>query len=216
MRSRGIHLTLISIAVGACVLLAQPGSATTLLQLDLEQLVDRADKIYRGTVLSARAGTVEAGGGTLPTVTYKIEVDEAFKGDFETVKGRQIAEIRMLGKFPSVRAGNAERVSVIADLPTLEVGKDYLLITTLPSAAGLSTTVGLGQGAFSVFGKAGEELAVNAFRNAGLLKAPAQEEAATQARVARAAAAETAVESSPGPVAYSVLADRIRSLVSAK
>ena len=54
------------------------------------------------------------------------------------------------------------------DLPRFEHGRDYLILATAPSAAGLSVPVGLGQGTFKLAGKPGEETAVNENDNAGL------------------------------------------------
>ena len=61
--------------------------------------------------------------------------------------------------------------------------------TTPQSAIGLSTTVGLGQGCFSIFSRNKKLLAVNEFNNLGLGL------------------------SSVGPGSYSELADAIRALV---
>ncbi|MDP9144058.1 MAG: hypothetical protein M3N43_05090 [Actinomycetota bacterium] len=173
--------------------------------MNLEQLCQRAGQIFRGTVLSARVGTIEAGGGRIPTVTYRIQVDESFKGEFQTVKGRSIAEIRMVGKAAMTESGNQQLLPVLKDVPNLEVGKTYLLLTTRPSAVGLSTTVGLGQGAFRLYGKSGQEQAVNEFGNRGLFK-----ETAKTARVTAASPAGA------GPVPYAMLADRIRAIVGGR
>lgn len=145
-------------------------SATNVLQMNLQEMVSRADRIFRGTVLDVREGTVTAGGGELPVVTYRIRVDEALKGTFEEVKGVQIAEVRMLGK---VKPGNSSEVRTfgpLSDLPRLAVGQEYLLLVTPRSSVGLSTTVGLGQGLFSVQGKPGQETAVNTNQNLGLFR----------------------------------------------
>jgi hypothetical protein len=64
-------------------------------------------------------------------------------------------------------------LSALPELPELGVGEDYVLFTTKPSAVGLSTTVGLGQGAFKLFvSEDGEELAANELNNAGLFNGP--------------------------------------------
>ncbi|MGH9903905.1 MAG: hypothetical protein ACRD68_19010, partial [Pyrinomonadaceae bacterium] len=61
--------------------------ADTVRQFNLAEMVQRADKIYRGRVLSATQGTIEAGGGQLPVVTYRLQVEELFRGNIDTVKG---------------------------------------------------------------------------------------------------------------------------------
>lgn len=185
-------------AVALALLAGQAMEAATVRQFNLEQMVDRADRIFRGTVLEAKEGTVQAGGGELPIVTYRIRVDEALKGEFQELKGQTIAEVRMIGKLDSSRAAAQRRLSTMPVLLRLEVGQDYLLLTTPPSAIGLSTTVGVGQGSFRLFGKPGQETAVNAYNNQGLFTG-----------MSRAAAGIP----SGGPVPYPVLADLIRGLV---
>lgn len=166
---RRSRLCALLLAAAALAAVSPPLFATNVLQMNLQEMVDRSERIFRGTVLDAREGTVTAGGGELPIVTYRIRVDEALKGTFEEVKGMQIAEVKMLGKLkPSSSTSAVKAVSAIPDLPRLEVGKEYLLLTTPRSAIGLSTTVGLGQGLFTISGKEGQEVAVNANHNYGL------------------------------------------------
>lgn len=189
------------LAVLALTLIGVQAQAATVLQLNLEQMVDRAGRIFRGTVLDIREGTVQAGGAELPTVTYRIRVDEAFKGTYQDVKGMQIAEVTMLGKLKPNQAG-VNRSLPLIDLPKLQVGQDYLLLTTQPSAIGLSTPVGLGQGTFRVTGKPGQELAVNLNQNLGLLKGM------------QGVSNSAVPPHGSGPVAYTALAALIQDLVN--
>ena len=187
------------LAVLALGLLWAPAQAATVRQLNLEQMVDRAGRIFRGTVLDIKEGTVQAGGAELPTVTYRIRVDDAFKGTYQTGKGLQIAEITMLGKLKQSQTSDTRSLPLI-DLPKLEVGQNYLLLTTQPSAIGLSTPVGLGQGTFRVTGKPGQEVAVNLNNNLGLLKG-------------MGGVSNNAVRPS-GPAPYNALAALIQTLVN--
>lgn len=184
----------------AALALCGPLAAATVIQMNLAEMVDRADRIYRGTVLDVREGTVSVGGGELPTVTYRIRVDEAFKGTYEEVKGVQIAELKMVGKLKSTGGGTPARFSALEDLPKLEVGRDYLLLTTARSAIGLSTMVGLGQGRFELQGKPGQEVATNANKNLGLFRGMGTGFAASS-------------NLTEGPVPYQDLAGLIRGLV---
>ena len=154
--------------VVALLLFVQPLEATTVLRLNLEQMVSRAGNIFRATVLDVRGGTIDVGGGKLPTTTYTLRVDESFKGAFD--KTGATVEITMAGsiKREPVTIGNHQRFSVLPDIPRLDIGSDYLLMTTAPSPAGLSTTVGLGQGAFSIVVSNRQELALNAAGNANI------------------------------------------------
>ena len=185
----------------ATVAFVLPLSAATVIQMNLQQMVDRSDKIFRGTVLDAREGKVSVGGGELPVVTYRIRVEESFKGSYNEVKGMQIAEIKMVGKITPNNASPVRSRSPLADLPRLEVGKDYLLLTTPQSAIGLSTIVGLGQGRFSLHGKPGQEVAVNDAKNYGLFNGMPP--------------SPTTSIPPEGPVPYQDLAAIIRDLVGA-
>ena len=156
---------LIALATG---LLVSPSLATTLMHLNVGAMSERADRIFRGTVLEVSEGETEVGGGVLPTTTYTIEVDESFKGEFSTVKGVRLVEIRMVGKIAPKTVGQATHMSVFRDMPRMTLGESYLLFSTSPSAVGLSTTVGLGQGCFHLSSLENKLMAVNGFDNVGL------------------------------------------------
>ena len=64
--------------------------------------------------------------------------------------------------------GGLVRSDMFRDVPRLTMGHDYLLFTTKPSSIGLSTAVGLGQGAFAVYSQDKQDWAVNEFDNTGL------------------------------------------------
>lgn len=159
------------LAAASFLILAAQVHATILLQLNLEEMTGRADKIFRGTVIDVQHSTIEAGGAELPAVTYRVRVEELFKGQASEVKGdKAVMEIRMIGSIkpgPANIDGNT-KFSAFRDVPRLSKGGDYLLFTTAESSIGLSTTVGLGQGAFKVSDVEGELQAVNEFNNAGL------------------------------------------------
>lgn len=156
--------------LAVAVLVVQPLAATTMIQMDLADLTDRAGRIFRGTVVDVEQGSIEVGGGELPAVTYKLRVDDLFKGEADLVKGDSaVIEVRMVGSIKvGVPVADVQHLSVFYDVPRLDMGSDYVLFVTPESAVGLSTTVGLGQGAFSVFSRDKEDFAVNAFNNAGL------------------------------------------------
>lgn len=176
----------------ACVLMFTPQLvATIMLQMNLEDLSQRADKIFRGTVVDIIPGSVTAGGGEIPTTTYLLRVEELLKGTADIVKEDvQIIQIKMVGSLKETPPqGGFQRFSAFRDIPRLKMNHDYLLFTTPSSAIGLSTTVGLGQGAFNIFTRNKEDFAVNEFNNVNL-----------------------GLEAA-GPVAYSKLAAKIRSLI---
>jgi len=53
---------------------------SSVLQLDLKDLCNRAERIVRATVIDINPGTVDAGGGKIPTVTYRLRVKETLGG----------------------------------------------------------------------------------------------------------------------------------------
>ena len=156
-----VRLRWLAVPVAFWMLAGAVPQASTVLQLNLGQLVQRADRIYRGTVLSVSDRRVAVGGGQLPVVVYRLRVDESFRGEFTEVKGIRVAEIQTLGKAPIVRRGSVRSAIALPRMPELEIGRSYLVMTTRPSAIGLSTTVGLGQGCFRISagrqGRAGGE-----------------------------------------------------------
>jgi len=204
---RTLRLSFTVPLVALAVLAATPQlTANSVLQMNLEEMCARAHWIFRGNVLSSQAGRVAVGGGELPITTYRFEVEETFRGEFEEVKGIRIAELRTLGKQAAARHGNARFFSNVPRMPQLEVGRSYLVIATQPSQVGLSTSVGLGQGLFRILspGKA-NEAAVNEANNAGLFRGMT-----LPAATARAAAAATPAS---GPIPYQDLARQIRAIV---
>jgi len=175
--------TVFPVAVVLVALTAAPTGAGMVLKLDLAGLEERAHTIFRGTVLSVEPGTVTAGGAEISTVTYRLSVDEAFKGDWP--KG--IAEITMLGTLKEQDAGGTYvHLSHLPELPNLVRGGEYVLFTNAPSpTTGLSSTIGLGQGAFKIYLSAErQEMAANQLDNAGL--SPAINDPVTYATLADA------------------------------
>jgi hypothetical protein len=152
------------LALGVTAYFAIGVSADTFVQrFHLDALCQKADRIFRGTVLTVKTGTVTAGGGELPTVTYQIKVNETLAGPHQLA-----VNLTMIGEIKKNPAQQGVQRAPLLDLPRLEEGKEYLLFTTRPSAAGLSTTVGLQQGCFSLTKKEGKAYAVNGANNAGL------------------------------------------------
>ncbi|MEM7051166.1 MAG: hypothetical protein AAF604_15970 [Acidobacteriota bacterium] len=174
---------------------AAPAGAALVQKLNLDEMCSSADRVFRGTVVEAHRGSAAVGGGEIPTVTYRLHVSETFKGSFEAENGQLFAEIRMV---TSAATSNSRRHSLLDFLPRLEVGSEYLLLTTRPSASGLSTTVGLGQGCFSVTGPATGATALNEVGNAGLFDRMTSPPAGW----------------SGGPVSYDELRQRIQGAVS--
>lgn len=154
-------------------------------QMKLEALCEKAGRIVRGTVVKVTRAQVEVGGGLLPTVVYHVQVKDTMAG---TPASQVILTMIAEPKSPT-QHGTATRLPLV-ELPRLEEGKEYLLFTTAPSKAGLTSPVGLAQGCFSISKKGNTEYAVNGLNNVGLGLASA------------------------GPVSYQELVRRIRALRS--
>ena len=144
------------------VLVATSLQAAMVKDMDLGEVCTNADKVFRGVVLSATEGTVTVGGGELPTVVYVVQVTEGFKGEYLTKGDDSYVEIEMLGRMKSAPVGDLQQFSVLPELPELSVGAEYVLMTTAPSAVGLSVPVGLGQGVYTLAGQGKTETAKNA------------------------------------------------------
>jgi hypothetical protein len=203
---------MLTILAAFLVLAAASLSASTVSQFNLAEMSQRAQKIYVGTVRSAAEGTVAVGGGQLAVVTYRISVDEDLRGETALVKGVRVAEIRMLGKQKTVQIGSIRSVTPLPDMPVLAVGQTYLVFTTQPSGIGLSTTVGLGQGCFRLYGKGDGQMAVNEVNNAGLFRDMQPAAAAPAAGAALRAAAPQA----GGPMRFAELRAQIINLVGSR
>lgn len=205
MHSRSIaRLTLMA----AALLLYGAGiEAVSVEHLTLGEIVDRADRIVRGTVIAADETTISAGGGRLPVVVYRIRVGEVLKG---AAPDGEIIEVSLLS--PRKMAAPRNRAtSLLRDLPEFRVGQEYLLALTRPSAIGLSTTVGLGQGLFQLRGGQGREEAVNQLNNAGLFDGSLAIAGAPNARTAAPAASPAGAGRGAGPMPYADLANEIRA-----
>ncbi|MDJ0835278.1 MAG: hypothetical protein QNK37_02115 [Acidobacteriota bacterium] len=174
-------------------------SAGNVMQMNLDQLTNRSAKIFRGTVLDMKTGSLEIGGGTLPTVTYVVQVTDGLKGTYQTVKNMQVAEITMIGtvKKEERRSGDNLHISILPKMPELQVGSEYLLFCTQPSSAGLCTTVGLGQGSFRIVTKNKVDTPLNEIDNLGLFRDMPQRSA----------------HSDPSSITYTDLANEIRNII---
>jgi hypothetical protein len=178
----GRFLGHICIAAFLCGIVGVRGSSV--LQLDLKELCKRAERIVRATVIDISPGTVEAGGGKIPTVTYRLRVKESLGGS-----PLGVVDLTMVGNIKGdAVTGAVRRFPLFNEIPRLERGQEYLLFTTRASRIGLSTTVGLEQGCFKIFNRDKTEYAMNGVHNGGL-------------------GLKTA-----GPVEYAALVQRIREL----
>lgn len=185
----------------AAWLFSLPASATTILEMGLEDLVTRSELVFRGTVVDVAKTSVRAGGGEIPALHYTVRVDETFKGRFDRIKGQRVIEFDMVGN----PAAQARRETVIPGFPLLETGKEYLLMLGPASRVGLRTTMGLGQGSFRLYEQDKQTMAVNQFNNANLRRTDDQEP--------RLLGPADISQETTGAIPYPQLAARIRDIV---
>lgn len=181
------------------VALTMPGllPASSVRHMNLDALAENAGLIFRGTVVSVEAGSVEIGGASLPTTTYGFRVSEMFKGEVTASKGgEEFVAVTMIGsvKARPERDGTMARFDRFRDIPQLAQGAELLLFTTVESEYGLSVTVGLAQGCFDIDGG----MALNRAGNVGLFMGMAYAGPAS------------------GPIAYNELANRIRATLAGR
>jgi hypothetical protein len=177
---------LATVGIAAFALLASAAMAQTALvrRLGLAEMSRQAGWIARGTVTAVELGFVSVGERELPTVSYRLKVTEAFKGQLGQEKVIQMLDP---SRIPPAESQQLRRVPVLPAPPRLEMGREYFLLSTPPGAAGLSSPVGLQQGCFEIQGAPGLETAENSMGNLGL---------------------------SRGPVSYSVLAAAVRAALA--
>lgn len=109
--------------------------AGTALRMTVPDLVDRAELVFEGRVLSAQARTDERG---LVLTDYFVSVQETFWG---TPFGTRTFTL------PGGVLSNGSGM-VLAGMPRIEVGEDAIFFLTEQSAAGNRMPVGLAQGKF--------------------------------------------------------------------
>jgi len=170
-------------------------NATMVKQMNLGELTNNADKIFRGTVIRVESGTVAAGGSELPTVKYVIQISDLLKGNIPS-SGKEVGntvELTMIGRLKDKTSQSAIKNISGFKVPVLKNGSEYLLFTTTPSQLGLSMMVGVGQGTFH-FVEDGK--VINEAKNAGLFRDMNNQRMAER-----------------GAISYSDLTDQIKDLI---
>ena len=189
---RPIRAVLCTGLIAASFLALPRADATTVKHFELGSMTASAARVFRGTVVDVRPGSVRVGGGQLATTVYRIKVVESFKGDFATFKDITYADVEFIGSVKAEKESNGRRhFSVFRDMPRLVRGQDYLLFLTAESSVALSSPVGLAQGCFEIDTSLPSQPTANRLSNRGL-----------------------APDIQKGPVPYAELAERVRAIVA--
>jgi len=143
-----------------CVFTSLLGSSLLASQVrlvNLEQMTQRATRIFSGRCIQTSIEYDAALGRNLTAATFRVQ--RTVKGVSET-----IVTVRMLSD------GGATNNSP-AGVPVFHRGEEVVLFLYGESSLGLSSTVGLGQGRFSVLtDKQGRRVALNAVGNRNLMR----------------------------------------------
>ena len=156
------------------LLVASTAPATVVLKLNLVRMVTDADRIFTGTVSAVEDVTLSVPGGTtIPATSITFDVSDVVKGSIG-----QTLNIRQYGRIhPDPETGAIAR---IPGLPIFRMGEEVTLFLRSDSQLGLTSPVGLFQGAFRIVIDPATErkVAVNGIQNAGLF-AGVEDRAAT-------------------------------------
>ncbi|HWP49910.1 MAG TPA: hypothetical protein VNM22_22340 [Candidatus Limnocylindrales bacterium] len=155
-------------------ILSYPAFAVTILPMSLVEMIDRADKIFVGICLSVQPDSIILEQTPLPVTTYTFEVIEPLKGTlpkkitFSQVGVNASSDLAISQSIP----GKPVRIPFhIPGMPTYHPGEEVLLFLSGESRIGLTSPVGLLQGAF--FARkdkiSGKKFLVNGIQNAGLM-----------------------------------------------
>lgn len=137
MRFLSSKLAVGSLVTLAAILAAAPGQATTLVQLDLEHLVDGAEGIFTGTAVHSEV--VPSGDGNSPFTFVTFDVESALKGVFP---GRHVT-LRLHG------GALEDQLTIVHGMPEFEVGETYLVFVH-GNGVSASPVLGWFQGQFRV------------------------------------------------------------------
>ncbi len=164
-----VRRTPVTLLLVGLVLASHQAQATKMLHRNAEELAKLAERIFVG-VCTFREARIE-GELTINEYTtfneYTFEVVDGVKG-IETGDSLVIRQYA----FPVGRGQYPDRqwqLGKIPGMPEYLPGNKYLLFLRDDSARGLTSPIGLGQGAFQiVVAKDGSEHAINLFQNSGV------------------------------------------------
>jgi hypothetical protein len=138
----------ILIAAWLAVAAALPAFATSVLPVDLAQIIDQAAVAFQGTVTEVRTGRDPQTGLLVTMTTFRV--DDVLKGDVPSSY-----TVKQIGGEDTASGLKFRAMGV----PTYRTGETYVLFMNGVSAHGFTSPVGLSQGRFEVAsGEAGLEV----------------------------------------------------------
>jgi hypothetical protein len=150
-----------SLALLACALLSfSPAHASRVRPVNLEEMAQRADRIFMGRCVGVRTAVDRDLGQVVTYATFMTG---------RTVKGR--AHGAVIIKLLGDQIDDGGPVRGVDGVPRFHEGEEVVLFLYGDSRRGLTSPVGLGQGKFVVFNdKKGKRQALNALGNETLLR----------------------------------------------
>ncbi len=141
--------------------------ATKLLHRNLYELVSLSERIFVGKCVSVRESKYDPEVSGILYTEYTFEVSETIKGN---VTG--IIVFRQYGLTkPRIVGENVAIVKYIPAMPLYREGQEYVLFLIGDSVLGLTSPVGLFQGAFIITRDyTGRKVVLNGIQNLGLFK----------------------------------------------
>jgi hypothetical protein len=126
-------------AVWLAVVTALPALATSVLPLDLGQVIDQSVVVFQGTAVDNRTGRDPQTGMLVTMTTFRV--DDVLKGELGSTY-----TIKQIGGTDS--ASNLH--FKVYGVPKYTVGQSYVLFMNGVSSAGFTSPVGLSQGRFLI------------------------------------------------------------------
>ena len=152
---RRSHMLAVICVFVTSLLLTNHSFATKMLHRNAEELASLANRVFVGVCKSVE----QRQNGSLYYTEYTFEVQDGIKG----VNTGTVLVFRQFATPPG--AGR------IAGFPSYQSGGKYLLFLRADSELGLTSPIGLTQGAFQIFrSNDGSEKAINGLDNKGLFR----------------------------------------------
>lgn len=153
------------VGVAFLTTMAQLANATTLIHRNLKGLVTHSERIFVGKCVSVAEGELVFPNGKIFYTEYTFEVSESIKGNVgERVMFRQYGLTT-----PRQISENLALYNRVPSMPVYHQNEEYMLFLIRDSRFGLTSPVGLHQGAFTIRRDAyGQAVAVNGIHNRGL------------------------------------------------
>ena len=181
-----------------------PAEATKVKAVNLEQLVQKADRIFVGTCIFVEE--IKVPGTQLPATRYTFMVSESLKGELD-----ERVVIRQFGVRDSEGVGRRSVGPRILGMPVYEEGEEVILFLAGDSNVGMTSPIGFSQGAFRVINRKGVRSVENGVKNMGLFRGLLSESQAVKWKLSDQE--HKLMSKDKGPLDYDVFTDLIRKVL---